>query len=271
MTSAVLEALRGRKGATRVADVPAEVLAALEAGHLHTVNLTEFLAVRPGRLLASALTELSLPAANPPDDAQLLAIKPMQRHRFISRWLYEALSGHPQRDEKSHRLATHASDIVRQWAVLWLEHAEGLSLAERLQAVRLFAADSHFGVREIAWMAVRNAVAADVPQALALLQPWVLEPDASLRRFASEVTRPRGVWCAHIELLKTQPELALPLLEPLRADPSKYVRDSVANWLNDASKSQPQWVASVCERWQRDSPCAETRSLVKRALRTLAS
>ena len=248
---------------------------ALEAGDIATVNLTEFLTVRPARLLAAVLHRLDIdPAAvrdAAPDDAFLAALKPMQRHRAVSRWLYEVLAAHPRRDQLAYQLATHTSDIVRQWAALWLQVAVPASmlLPERLRAARPFAADLHFGVREIAWMALRDAIAADVPQAIALLTPWVYAADANVRRFASEATRPRGVWCAHIASVKTDPAQALPLLEPLRADSSAYVRNSVANWLNDASKSQPLWVVQLCERWQRESPCAATYSVLKRALRTL--
>jgi 3-methyladenine DNA glycosylase AlkC len=138
-----------------------------------------------------------------------------------------------------------------------------------LQAVSRFAADPHFGVREIAWMAVRDEIAADVAGAVGLLQPWALHADANIRRFASEATRPRGVWCAQIEALKQQPWRGLSLLEPLRADPSRYVQNSVANWLNDAAKTQPDWVREICGRWSRESPGAATTYIVRRGQRSL--
>jgi len=59
------------------------------------------------------------------------------------------------------------------------------------------------------------------------------------------------------------------LLLPVRSDPSRYVQNATANWLNDASKSRPEWVRDVCERWARESPTKETGYIVRRALRTL--
>jgi 3-methyladenine DNA glycosylase AlkC len=168
-----------------------------------------------------------------------------------------------------HRLATHASDVARCWAAQWLMFPEQ-SLPDKLQAVRRFAADRHFGVREVAWMALRDPLAGALDEGLLLLQPWVRDPDENIRRFASELTRPRGVWCAQIEALKAEPWRALGLLEPLRADPSRYVQNSVANWLNDASKSQPQWVSQLGERWLVESDGPQTRYMVRRALRTLS-
>jgi 3-methyladenine DNA glycosylase AlkC len=142
-------------------------------------------------------------------------------------------------------------------------------LPQQLESVRRYAADTHFGVREIAWMAVRDAVIDSLDESIELLTPWVYDVDPNVRRFASELTRPRGVWCAQIEVLKAEPWRALPLLEPLRADTHRYVQNSVANWLNDASKTQGPWVDALCERWLRESPGEATRYIVKRASRTL--
>lgn len=102
-----------------------------------------------------------------------------------------------------------------------------------------------------------------------LLAQWAESENPNVRRFASEALRPRGVWCSHIEELKEHPEKYLPVLEKLKSDPSKYVQDSVGNWLNDASKSCPDFVTSVCERWSKESVTKETRYIVKRALRTI--
>ena len=42
--------------------------------------------------------------------------------------------------------------------------------------------------------------------------------------------------------------IGLPILEPLKSDYSKYVRNSVGNWLNDASKTQSGFVRKLCRR-----------------------
>lgn len=267
----MVEHLRARKGAFRIALIPAEVLEALNDGLLETVNLNEFLALDVARLARAVAAQVGLdPAHERLVDtlAMLDAFKPMQRHTHISRALYDMTAAHAQRDAVAHQLATHASDVARSWAVQWLQFA-GQPLAERLHGVHRFAADPHFGVREFAWMAVRDGVIADLDGALALLQPWVSDADENVRRFACELTRPRGVWCAPIKALWAEPWRALPLLEPLRADGSRYVQNSVANWLNDASKSQGAWVRELGARWLAESPVPATRYIVKRALRTL--
>jgi 3-methyladenine DNA glycosylase AlkC len=263
--------LLARKGAARIALIPAEVLEALNAGQVPTVNLNEFLALDLPRLTRNVVRQIGLP---PDTDrindtiAMLGAFRPVKRHEHVARALFDLTAQRADRDEIAHRLATHVSDVARGWATQWVLFSD-LPLPAKLRSVRRFAADPHFGVREMAWMAVRGEVGAQLAEALPLLAPWVRDADENIRRFASELTRPRGVWCAPIEALKTEPWRALPLLEPLKADPSRYVRNSVANWLNDASKTQPEWVDEVCRRWRREAPGPECDYIVRRACRSM--
>lgn len=267
----MVQHLLGRTGAPRIALIPPEVLEALNAGLIPTVHLNEFLAVDLRRLAPAVAAQVGLdPQAERLLDtlAMLDAFRPVARHAHVARALYDLAAAHPDRDAVATALASHPSDIARSWAAQWVDCA-GLPLADALEAVRRFAADAHFGVRETAWMAVRPQVARDTPAGLALLAPWVREADPHLRRFAVELTRPRGVWCAPLPVLQRQPWLALPLLEPLRADPSAYVRTAVANWLNDASRSQPAWVRATCADWLRGTPPAPTAWIAWRAQRGL--
>lgn len=266
-----LAALQGRVGAARIALIAPDVLDALNQGLIATVNLNEFLAIDLAQLSRNVAASIGLdPQAERLTDtlAMVPVFRPLQRHGHIARALYDLTAERPDRDAIAHRLATHPSDLARSWAAFWLTCSDQ-TLPEKLVAVRRFAADPHFGVRELAWSAVRNDVIAGLDAALQLLQPWVVDDDPHIRRFASELTRPRGVWCGQIDALKVEPWRALPLLEPLRADPSRYVQNSVANWLNDASKSQAAWVEQLCARWRDESPSPSTAYIVKRALRTL--
>ncbi|MFN9718941.1 MAG: hypothetical protein ACK58L_09630 [Planctomycetota bacterium] len=61
------------------------------------------------------------------------------------------------------------------------------------------------------------------------------------------------------------PSPELVLLESLRADPSKNVRDSVANWLKDASKSNSDFALETARRWMAESSALATRQVVRRA------
>ncbi len=266
------DALANRVGAHRIALIPPEVLQALNAGRIATVNLNEFLAIDLAQLASRVASDVGLdPGAERLTDtlAMLQAFKPMQRQGHIARALYDMTALRQDRDAIAHRLATHPSDMARSWAASWLTCTEQ-NLADKLAALHRFAADPHFGVREMAWSAVRTDVILSLDEALVLLQKWVQDADPNIRRFACELTRPRGVWCAQIETLTREPWRGLSLLEPLRADTSRYVQNSVANWLNDASKTQPAWVQKLGERWLLESPVATTQYIVRRALRTVA-
>lgn len=253
-----------RTGVSRVADVPPAVLAALNAGTAESATLAEALAVDFAALAAAAFPALPAGAVARIRAAAAVGVK--QRTELVGRLVLE----HFGPDDLSPVL-DHGSDTVRGWACFAVGAIPGLALADRLARIRPLADDRHFGVREWAWMAVRPHLAADVPAAVAALVSWTAESAASLRRFAVEATRPRGVWCAHLAALKADPALGQPLLEPLRADPAKYVQDSVANWLNDAGKSKPDWVRALLRRWRTESPGPATERICTRAGRNLVS
>ena len=260
-----------RKGAARIALIPPELLQLLNVGALPTANLNEFLAIDLPQLAQAVARDIGLDPQHErlQDTLALLgSFKPMRRHGWIAHALYDMTAQSPDPDAVAQRLVTHPSDLARGWAAEWVRHS-GWPLARQLQAQRRLAADPHFGVRELAWSVLRDQVVAQLDLALECLQAWVHEDDANLRRFACELTRPRGVWCAPLRALQSAPERGLPLLEPLRADPSRYVQNSVANWLNDASKTCPQWVDQLCARWERESPGEATRYIVRRARRSL--
>lgn len=167
------------------------------------------------------------------------------------------------------QVAEHRSDLVRQWGPYAVNHlSASLTLPQRLSATLPFAADLHMSVRECAWMAFRPHLSAALDEGLVLLEPVSRSTCPNERRFAVEVCRPRSVWGRHIEPLKRDPGKALILLENVRDDDSRYVRLAAGNWLNDASKTRPDWVRQVCARWAA-SGRKNTAAIVNRALRTL--
>jgi 3-methyladenine DNA glycosylase AlkC len=255
-----------------MSEVPPAVLAALNCGQTQTLNLVEWLATDQRELARRVLPALGLSSRLDTVLAAVAAtLKPtaMQQSRAIGLALARAVEIRSSPRSTYQRLLAHRSDVVRNWVAFIIGGKRGLPLDQRLNAIRPLAMDPHFGVRETAWLGLRPAVEAELETAIELLTQWPAHHHEGIRRFASELTRPCGVWCNHLVRLKAEPQLALPILEPLRSDAAKYVRDSVGNWLNDASKSQPQWVKSLCRRWMRESKTPETGYIVNRALRTL--
>jgi 3-methyladenine DNA glycosylase AlkC len=251
-----------RKGATRAADIPADVLQALSRGEMQSATLAEGLALDQAVLLRTVFPDLSPRVLEATDAACQLGI--LKRMAGIGAALLHELG-----PVGIARCQTHASDTVRGWACFMICAQQGLDLPARLTAIQTLADDAHFGVREWAWMAIRPHLIQQLDTAIVCLTAWTALPSERLRRFACEALRPRGVWCAHSAALKQQPERALPILLPLRADPSGYVQDSVANWLNDAAKDQPGWVRDLCAQWLQGEPANATRRICRRAQRNL--
>ncbi len=164
----------------------------------------------------------------------------------------------------------HPSDTVRGWGC-YLIGFSSLNFQEALIKIKPFAEDEHFNVREWAWLALRPKLASNLSQGFQLLNPFVYHSSEYMRRFAIEISRPRGVWSQHILSLKKTPWLGLPLLEPLKKDPSRYVQNSVGNWLNDAAKSQSKWVLDITNTWAKISTSPYTDYIIKRGRRSLKS
>lgn len=249
-------------GASRMRDIDERHLAALNAGTAEARTLTEALAIDHRILLAAAIPEAPPALTAAVAEAQDLGI--LKRMTAIG----AALRTHLDPPQLA-AIGAHPSDTVRGWACFAVgaePHAEAAAL---LAGIRPLADDERFTVREWAWMGIRAGLTRQLPEAIAQLTPWTAEASPNLRRFASEALRPRGVWAAHIAALKTTPQLGEPLLDPLRADPDRYVQDSVANWINDAAKSKPDWARAICDRWLTESPIAATERIVARGLRSL--
>lgn len=261
-----------RVGAVRAADIPPDVMDALNAGRAEALTLAEWLAVDRVRLLEGVLPEVGAADLLPELREAIAGLADegtMARMRGIGAELGRLLRERPDGERIEEALAIHPSDVVRALAAYAAVADPGMDLTERLEAARRFAADSNMSVRECAWESVRPGLAGELERGIALLEPWVRDLDPNVRRCAVEATRPRGVWTRHIDALKRDPEPGLRLLEPVRSDPSRYVQTSVANWLNDASKSRPDWVRGVCARWELESPTPQTYWIVRHALRTL--
>ena len=260
-----------RKGARSIKDISPDIMQQLNNGEIESANLVEWLAIDQRKLLENVLTSWQKQAYFSPI---LKAIDALKKQTVTT--INEAVGiGLLQQTKENNdtdllpKMMTHQSDAVRCWATYVIGKNPHLSLAEMLKNIQPFAADTHFGVREIAWMAVRPTISKHLEQSIAIFSTWTGSKDENIRRFASEATRPRGVWCAHIDVLKQNPALALPILVPLKADKSKYVQDSVGNWLNDAGKTQPQFVTELCKTWAIESPTKETNYIIKKAMRTI--
>jgi 3-methyladenine DNA glycosylase AlkC len=115
--------------------------------------------------------------------------------------------------------------------------------------------------------ALRPFIAQDPDAVLARAARWAEDDNEHVRRLASEGTRPRLPWARRLPLLAAEPQRTRPILEKLRADPSDYVRRSVANHLNDIAKDHPDWVLELLEGWPREQ--AETQWITRHALRNL--
>ncbi|MBE1555977.1 DNA alkylation repair protein [Sporosarcina limicola] len=269
----ISEEILHRKGASKAINIPKEVLVLLNRGEIESVNLTEWLAVNHIFLLRNVLPTLDFDHESEfivAEMEQQSVETGMKAIRLIGSLLNNVLleKSTSEKEDFIRKCSIHISDSVRCWAAFMNNNPHD-ALKDKLDYIRPFAADSHFGVREISWMSIREDLAKDIDSSVKWLVEWAKSDDENIRRFSVESIRPRGVWCKHIEILKQEPQKVLPILNLLKSDPSKYVQDSVGNWLNDASKTQPEWVLTLCEQWEKDSVSKATDKIIKKAKRTI--
>jgi 3-methyladenine DNA glycosylase AlkC len=187
----------------------------------------------------------------------------MERVRHIADALHAALPGN----------YAAALDVIRAMAPRLTHAFQAMAVTEYVaryglddfdQSMEALADLTRFGSAEFA---IRPFLAADTPRALATMMRWTGSADEHVRRLASEGARPRLPWAARVPALKADPTLAAPILEVLKADPSIYVRKSVANHLNDIAKDRPDWLLGRLAEWPQGD--ARTVWIVRHALRTL--
>ena len=261
--------MENRIGARKTSEVPSTVLDALNKGEIATVNLVESLAMDQVVLLKS-----TIPATYQED--LIKAIKEekadsyLKQVKCIGATLYRLANSKSDNDLLPY-LMSHKSDTVRCWATIWIGSSQNPVLT-KLNDIKPLAADKHFGVREIAWIAVREDILNSPEESIEFLSNWVMSSDENIRRFASESIRPKGVWCRQFKWIQEHPEAALRILDALKDDPTKYVQDSVANWLNDLSKTNPSWVQTITQAWLDENPNSKnTAYICRRAIRSIAN
>jgi 3-methyladenine DNA glycosylase AlkC len=130
-----------------------------------------------------------------------------------------------------------------------------------LDALKFF---TRFGSSEFA---IRHFLVADFDRTIAAMYRWAEDENEHVRRLASEGSRPRLPWSFQLKNLIADPSPTAPILEALKADPSLYVRKSVANHLNDIGKDHPDLLVERVSGW--DLSDKHTAWIVRHALRTL--
>ena len=130
-----------------------------------------------------------------------------------------------------------------------------------LEALKFF---TTFGSSEFA---IREFLRLDLRRTLRVMEKWSRDENEHVRRLASEGCRPRLPWSFKLTALIADPSPVAKILENLKADPSLYVRKSVANHLNDMTKDHPAWVLDRIDAWDLENK--HTAWIARHALRSL--
>lgn len=134
--------MSGAKTAGRgVKDISPDRLALLNAGEVEAATLTECLAVNFAELMRNVLPEIGADALAEIQHGAATGIS--KRMSLAARLIREELG-----DSALKRLEQHQSDTARGWACFMIGAADDMPLHDMLAAIRPYADDRHFGVRE---------------------------------------------------------------------------------------------------------------------------
>lgn len=115
--------------------------------------------------------------------------------------------------------------------------------------------------------AVRPFIIKNKTRMMQQMSVWAKHDNEHVRRLASEGCRPALPWGQALTCFKEDPTPILAILEQLKTDSSLYVRKSVANNLNDISKTHPDLVVRIAKEWYGKHE--HTDWIVKHGCRTL--
>lgn len=124
-----------------------------------------------------------------------------------------------------------------------------------------------FTCKSSAEFAVRPFLLREPERMMRQMMAWAGHQSEHVRRLASEGCRPRLPWGQALPMFKRDPAPVLAVLELLKADPSLYVRKSVANNLNEIAKDHPDIIIATARRWKGTHP--DTDWIVRHGCRTL--
>lgn len=115
---------------------------------------------------------------------------------------------------------------------------------------------------------IRPFLAAYPERTMAFVRACTQHENYHVRRLASEGIRPYLPWAQRVLL---PPPDVVAVLEALHGDNTRFVTRSIANNLNDLSRTEPELVLSTLERWQtlEQQNAQELEWMTNHALRTL--
>ena len=185
-----------------------------------------------------------------------------QRMRHITQCLNKHLSGDYQHKVNILKpVSTHFSSYD---AMIFSDFAEQFGLNDYDISID---AMHHFTQYCTAEFAVRPFIELYPEKMMAQMMSWAHSDNHHVRRLASEGCRPRLPWASALPAFKEDPSSILPILEILKNDSSDYVRNSVANNLNDISKDNAHIIINIAKAWKGQTK--ETDWIVKHACRSL--